>query len=224
MRLVPGCALMLGLFAVSMPMDEPFAEEGIGQTNSDATGTKTAMARAAPSVTPASRKKAAEPPDTALATALAGWIAAEFGLPRMRKPPDFVIVPAKRLVALRFGEVASDRWAGGANAAVRAGDIVSIWPWLIHRHETLWDRPDEFDHRRFVGDARKALHRFQYIPFGGGPRTCVGARFAVAEALTILAHWLAGWRFLPAPGHDVAVSGMVTLRPKGGLPLILERR
>jgi hypothetical protein len=127
MRLVPGCALMLGLFAVFMPMDKPFAEEGIGQTNSDAAGTKTAMARAAPSVTPAPRKKAAEPPDTALTTALAGWIAAEFGLPRMRKPPDFVIVPAKRLVALRFGEVASDRWAGGANAAVRAGDIVSIY-------------------------------------------------------------------------------------------------
>ncbi len=108
--------------------------------------------------------------------------------------------------------------------AIEAGDIVSIWPWLIHRHEALWDRPDEFDHSRFLGDARKALHRFQYIPFGGGPRTCVGARFAMAEALTILAHWLAAWRFLPAPGHEVAVSGMVTLRPKGGLPLMLDRR
>ena len=125
--------------------------------------------------------------------------------------------------APRFDREAREKDRLGDHA-IEAGDIVSIWPWLIHRHETLWDRPDEFDHRRFVGDARKALHRFQYIPFGGGPRTCVGARFAVAEALTILAHWLAGWRFLPAPGHDVAVSGMVTLRPKGGLPLILERR
>jgi cytochrome P450 len=107
---------------------------------------------------------------------------------------------------------------------VEPGDIVSIWPWLIHRHEALWDRPDEFDHKRFAGDWRKALHRFQYIPFGGGPRTCVGARFAMAEALTILAQWLAEWRFAPARGHRVEVSGMVTLRPKRGLPLMLERR
>lgn len=107
---------------------------------------------------------------------------------------------------------------------IALGDIVSIWPWLIHRHEELWDRPDEFDHRRFLGNSRKDLHRFQYIPFGGGPRTCVGARFAMAEALTILSHWLSNWRFLPARGHRVRVSGMVTLRPKGGLPLMLERR
>ncbi len=108
--------------------------------------------------------------------------------------------------------------------AVEPGDIVSIWPWLIHRHEGLWERPDEFDHTRFLGDARKKLHRFQYIPFGGGPRTCVGARFAMAEALTILSRWLADWRFAPAPRHRVRTSGMVTLRPKGGLPLALEKR
>lgn len=107
---------------------------------------------------------------------------------------------------------------------IAAGDIVSIWPWLLHRHEKLWTDPDRFDHRRFLGEERKNRHRFQYIPFGGGPRTCVGARFAMAEALTILSHWLAEWRFAPAPGHRVQTSGMVTLRPKGGLPLILEPR
>ena len=59
---------------------------------------------------------------------------------------------------------------------------------------------------------------------GGGPRTCVGARFATTEALAILAHWLDRWRFAPMPGRAVQPSGMVTLRPKGGLPLRLERR
>jgi cytochrome P450 len=108
-------------------------------------------------------------------------------------------------------------------AAIGAGDIVSIWPWLIHRHEKLWDEPDRFDHTRFLGEDRKRWHRFQYIPFGAGPRTCVGGRFAMVEALAILAQWLAGWRFEPAAGHQVQVSGMVTLRPKGGLPLILSR-
>ena len=107
---------------------------------------------------------------------------------------------------------------------VRAGDIVSVWPWLLHRHESLWERPDEFDPDRFSPERRAGRHRFQYLPFGGGPRLCVGMRFATAEALTILAHWLSAWRFEPAPGREVRVHGMVTLRPAGGLPLRLERR
>ncbi|HZF94971.1 MAG TPA: cytochrome P450 [Allosphingosinicella sp.] len=106
---------------------------------------------------------------------------------------------------------------------VAPGDIVSIWPWILHRHQALWDDPDAFDPGRFLPDRRGERHRFQYLPFGAGPRLCVGARFATAEALTILAHWLAAWRFTPQPGAEVHVHGMVTLRPRGGLPLRLER-
>jgi cytochrome P450 len=105
---------------------------------------------------------------------------------------------------------------------VKAGDLVSIWPWIIHRHKTLWNDPDAFDPKRFARG--KQRHRFQYLPFGAGPRTCVGARFAMAEALTILAIWLRQWRFAPVPGREVRPSGMVTLRQEGGLPLILSRR
>ncbi len=106
---------------------------------------------------------------------------------------------------------------------VAGGDIVSIWPWLIHRHRRLWDDPDAFDPARF-GTGAAERHRFQYLPFGGGPRVCVGARFATAEALVILAHWLRSWRFEPIPGREVRPSGMVTLRPAGGLPLRLNPR
>jgi len=101
------------------------------------------------------------------------------------------------------------------------GDIVSIWPWMLHRHRKYWDDPDAFDIERFAG--KHSRHRFQYLPFGGGPRTCVGAQFATAEALTILAIWLGEWRFAEA-GHAVRPAGMVTLRPAGGLPLALNRR
>ena len=110
------------------------------------------------------------------------------------------------------------------DAEVQPGDIVSIWPWLLHRHKKLWDDPDAFDPDRWLPERRAGRHRFQYIPFGGGPRLCVGARFATAEALTILAHWLGRWRFAPVPGREVRLSGMVTLRPAGGLRLRLSSR
>ena len=116
--------------------------------------------------------------------------------------------------------VAADRLG---EAEVAAGDIVSIWPWIIHRHRQLWDDPDAFVADRFAA-GKEVRHRFQYLPFGGGPRLCVGARFATTEALTILGHWLSRWRFAPIPGRLVRPSGMVTLRPAGGLPLQLARR
>lgn len=104
---------------------------------------------------------------------------------------------------------------------VEPRDIISIWPWMLHRHRKYWSNPDAFDIERFADKGGR--HRFQYLPFGGGPRTCVGAQFATAEALTILAQWLGEWRFAEA-GHQVRPAGMVTLRPAGGLPLRLERR
>jgi cytochrome P450 len=107
---------------------------------------------------------------------------------------------------------------------IRAGELVSIWPWIIHRHKQLWDDPDAFDAARFTAEGKAGRHRFQYLPFGAGPRTCVGARFAMAEAMTILAVWLNRWRFGPLPARHVQVSGLVTLRPKLGLPLILSPR
>ena len=107
---------------------------------------------------------------------------------------------------------------------IAKGDIVSIWPWLLHRHKSLWDDADAFDADRFLPEAKAAHHRFQYLPFGGGPRVCVGARFAMAEALILLAYWLASWRFDPLPGRVVRPAGTVTLRPEGGLPLCVARR
>ena len=121
-----------------------------------------------------------------------------------------------------------DRQAAAADRLgeheVKAGDIVSIWSWLLHRHRDLWDDPDVFDPDRWRPEAKAAHHRFQYLPFGGGPRLCVGMRFATIEALAVLAPWLRSWSFAPTPGREVRPSGMITLRPAGGLPLILARR
>ena len=111
------------------------------------------------------------------------------------------------------------RWLTIGDRDVAPGDIVSIWPWLVHRHRDLWDDPDAFVADRFLKGTR---HRFQYLPFGGGPRICVGAQFATVEALTVLARWLADWRFVTA--GPVRVSGLVTLRPHPGVQARLERR
>jgi cytochrome P450 len=101
-------------------------------------------------------------------------------------------------------------------ARIKPGDIVTVMPWLMHRHRALWDEPDALDPDRFAPEAKARLHRFQYIPFGAGPRICVGARFAITVALIILAHWLAARRFAPSERPVVPVAS-VTLRPEGGL-------
>ena len=107
---------------------------------------------------------------------------------------------------------------------IKKGDLVAVWPWILHRHQALWADPDAFDPGRFAPEAKAALHRFQYIPFGAGPRICIGAQFATAEALLVLAEWLARFQFAPVPGHRVEVASDLTLKPKGGLPLIVTRR
>jgi cytochrome P450 len=105
---------------------------------------------------------------------------------------------------------------------VKKGEIIVVYPWLVHRHRTLWDDPDAFDMARFAEPNRSKLHRFQYLPFGAGPRICVGARFATVEALIILAHWLAARRFSLPDGPVSMPTGTVTLRPADGMRLKVE--
>jgi len=168
----------------------------------------------------------AELQDSAAAEAAAALAAGvDAGLPDRLPMLRMILEESLRLYppAPRFDReaVAADRLG---EHEVRPGDLVSIWPWLLHRHQKLWDEPDAFDHTRFSPERKADRHRFQYIPFGGGPRMCVGARFAMVEALAILAVWLDQWRFSPSAGHRVKASGSVTLRPAHGMPLTLSRR
>jgi cytochrome P450 len=107
--------------------------------------------------------------------------------------------------------------------SVKKGDLLMIYPWIVHRHRKLWDNPDAFDLTRFSPERKAQQHRFQHIPFGAGPRICVGARFAIVEALIILAHWLAARQFsLPKDSPPPMPYGTITLRPKQGMPLMVE--
>jgi len=107
---------------------------------------------------------------------------------------------------------------------IRKGEIVTIWPWVLHRHRTLWDEPDLFNPENFDPEAKAGRHRYQYLPFGAGPRICIGMGFAQAEALIILSRWLAAFRFSPAPERTVEPVAGFTIRAEGGVPLIIERR
>lgn len=111
--------------------------------------------------------------------------------------------------------------------AVPAGASVVVSPWLIQRHRELWARPDAFDPDRFAegatesGEAptpRESLRR-AYLPFGMGPRVCIGATFAQQEASLILASLAAHFRFEPVPGHVPEPVGRLTIRADNGILL-----
>jgi cytochrome P450 len=127
-------------------------------------------------------------------------------------PPAFVI----NRVALaddRIGDV-----------DVPAGTMVSVSPWITHRNPNLWDEPERFDPERFTEESVRARHKYAYFPFGGGPRICIGNGFALMEGRLVLAA-LAPW-FAPrlAGNEPVVPQGRITLRPRGGLPMVVEHR
>jgi cytochrome P450 len=107
---------------------------------------------------------------------------------------------------------------------VPAGATIIIAPWLVHRRAALWPDPDRFDPQRFAPQAVAGRHRFAYIPFGAGPRICIGAAFAMAEAMLILATVAQRYRLLLVPGHVVEPVGLITLRPRYGMRMLLQRR
>jgi cytochrome P450 len=103
---------------------------------------------------------------------------------------------------------------------IPAGAVVLIAPWLLHRKASLWHEPHRFDPDRFTTEPA----RFSYIPFGAGQRICIGAAFAMTEAILILAMIAQHYRLRLKPGHPIEPQGLITLRPRYGMPMVLERR
>jgi cytochrome P450 len=107
---------------------------------------------------------------------------------------------------------------------VPAGGLVIVSPYVTHRRPEIFPDPDAFDPDRFeaAGGSARDLSKFAYFPFGGGPRLCMGAQFALMEAKIILATLASRFRPSVVPGHVVGLDPQVTLRPRGGMPMILE--
>ena len=102
---------------------------------------------------------------------------------------------------------------------IRRGDTVMIPVYALHRHRMLWENPDHFDPDRF---ADRRPERFTFLPFGDGPRICIGAQFAMQEAQIILSTLLTRFRFHMTPETNPRPELLLTLRPAGGVPLRIE--
>ncbi len=126
-------------------------------------------------------------------------------------PPAFLIVRVAK---------GPDEIAG---RPIAAGTVVSVSPWVLHRHRRRWDAPDAFDPTRFLPDAPPPA-RFAYLPFGAGPRICVGAQFALTEAVLVLARLLQSFRLELAGSGAVVPRGYVTTQPDRPARFIVSRR
>ncbi len=107
---------------------------------------------------------------------------------------------------------------------IEPGATVVLPIYAIHRHTRRWEEPDVFDPGRFARENEAKIPRYQYLPFGAGPRICIGMAFAMIEATAMLATLLQKARFAPVPGRDPHPVARVTLQPGGGLPLKVTLR
>jgi cytochrome P450 len=105
-----------------------------------------------------------------------------------------------------------------------AGWLVFVVPFVMHRLPTYWDEPETFDPERFSPEQNAARLKFVYLPFGAGPRQCIGNQFAMIEAQLVLAALARRYRLVLSPGHPVEVQALITLRPRFGIRMLIEKR
>jgi cytochrome P450 len=107
---------------------------------------------------------------------------------------------------------------------VSKGTVVMISQWVMHRDARFFDEPERFKPERWENGLARELHRYAFFPFGGGPRGCIGSRFAMMEAVLLMATIAQRFSFAPAPGHTVEPLASITLRPKDGVKVRLQRQ
>lgn len=117
--------------------------------------------------------------------------------------------------------IEDDEWNG---VEIPAGITVLIMPWTLHRHRLLWKDPEAFIPDRFLPENREKIDRFQYLPFGAGPRICIGATFALQEAVIALGVLMSRYRFDCTEKTKPWPVQKLTTQPEGGLPMRVTKR
>jgi enediyne biosynthesis protein E7 len=106
---------------------------------------------------------------------------------------------------------------------IPAGSLVWVCPYVTHRDPRFWERPENFEPERFRPEPVASRHRLAYFPFASGPRMCIGAHFAMTLAQLTLASIARRYRLRMAPGNSVEPEALITLRPRGGVEVMLEQ-
>jgi len=122
--------------------------------------------------------------------------------------------------------IADDSWtdAKGERVDIHAGMTVLIMPWTLHRHELYWEKPRAYVPERFLPENRGRIGRFQFLPFGAGPRVCIGATFALQEAVIALAVLMKRFRFEVTEKTNPWPVQKLTTQPQNGLPMRVSPR
>ena len=105
-----------------------------------------------------------------------------------------------------------------------AGWLVFVLPYVMHRHPAYWEQPERFDPMRFTPERVAAMPKYVYLPFGAGPRQCLGNQFAMMEAHLVVVTLAQRYRLQLAPGHRVETWPLITLHPRYGMKMIVESR
>jgi cytochrome P450 len=131
----------------------------------------------------------------------------------LRLYPPAWLVERQALVDMEIGEY-----------FIPKGTLIAVAQWTLHRHPDYWDNPEGFDPDRFTPERSASRPRYAYLPFGGGPRQCIGTNFALYEAKLILATILQRYTLDLVPGQDMRPDAAVTLRPRHGMKMWPHRR
>ena len=155
------------------------------------------------------------------AAALGGRVPTIEDLPRLQYA-RMLVEEAMRLYPPVWGYIrqalAPDTVGG---YTIPKGAVVSICPYVTHRHPEFWDDPERFDPERFAPERVRARPRFAYLPFSGGPRLCIGNEFALMEAQLVLSMMIQRYRLRAVSDAPVGLESRITLRPRGGLPMTI---
>ncbi len=158
-----------------------------------------------------------------LAEVLGGRVPTVQDLPSLRYT-RMVIEEALRLYPPAWSlwrEAIGDDEVGGYRIPARSS--ITLMPYVMHRDPRFWENPAQFEPERFTPERAAERPTFAYLPFGGGPRKCIGNTFALTEAQLVLATIAQRYRLRLVPGHPVEPVALIVLRTRYGLPMMLHR-
>ena len=152
---------------------------------------------------------------------------------RVQTNEDMKSLPYTRMVFAESMRLYPPAWAIGRRALERfeargftipRRSVVLMSQYIMHRDARFFPEPERFNPDRWKAEIAALRPKFSYFPFGGGNRVCIGEQFAWMEGILLIAALAQKWRMRLVPGHPVEVQPLITLRPKHGMRMILEKR